>query len=87
MESGVAVNRTQEFYHHGELVAVFSGLPNSLSFSTKAGTPYTVVLDFLPSKDVRCLMIQGRGFIDGFYPTNGVYYPTPNSDLEMRDLK
>jgi hypothetical protein len=87
MQGGVVVSRLQRFYHAGEIVAVVSGLPDSISFSTKAGTAYEVGLDFSPSKDVRCLRISGRGFIDGFYPTNGVYYPAPNSDLEIRDLK
>jgi hypothetical protein len=93
IQGGVVVNRFQRFYHDGELVAVFAGWPETTSFTTKAGgTPYTVSLDFLPSKDVKFLWIYGRdangkAFQDAFYPTNGIYYPAPNSDLENRDLK
>jgi len=82
MEGGIATHRIQKFYHHGDLVAVVSGLPDSISFSSKPNLPYTVELAFLPSKNVRCLIIFGPGFIDGFYPTNGVYYPAPDSDLK-----
>jgi hypothetical protein len=84
---GIVITRFQWFSHHGTLVAVMSGPPDSPSFTVKAGQPYTVGLDFLPSKDVRCLIISGRDFMDGFYPTNGVYYPCPDSDLEMKDYK
>ncbi len=30
---------------------------------------------------------NGKSFIDGFYPTNGIYYPVSNSELEMRFVK
>ena len=86
-QAGAIVTRFQWFYHHGNLVAIISGPPDSPSFTVKPSQPYTVGLDFLPSKDVRYLIISGRDFIDGFYPTNGVYYPCPDSDLEMPDLK
>lgn len=82
VEAGVVTHRIQKFYHHGDLVAVISGLSDSNSFSSEPRLPYRVDLEFLPSKDVRCLIIFGPGFIDGFYPTNGIYYPAPDSDLK-----
>jgi hypothetical protein len=86
-EQGVVVFRLQKFCHKGEPVAVFTFENGIQSFATAPKTPYQASLEFLPSKDVRCVMIFGGGFIDGFYPTNGVYYPAPDSDLEMKDYK
>lgn len=86
-QRGIVVFRTQRFCHKGEPVALFTFREGIESFHTVPNTPYQVDLEFLPSKDVRCLMIQGRGFIDGFYPTNGIYYPAPDSDLEMKPVK
>lgn len=84
---GVVVFRTQRFCHNGEQVALFTFRDGIESFHTLPGKPYEVDVEFLPSREVRCVMIQGRGVIDGFYPTNGVFYPAPDSDLEMRDVK
>lgn len=86
-QRGVAVFRTQRFCHKGEPVALFTFREGIESFHTVPNTPYHVDLEFLPSKEVRCLMIQGRGFLDAFYPTNGVYYPAPDSDLETKPVK
>lgn len=81
---GEVVYRTQKFCHRGEMVALFTFREGIESFHTLPNTPYHVDVEFLPSKDVRCLMIQGRGYLDAFYPTNGVYYPAPDSDLDIR---
>lgn len=86
-QNGTVVFQSQQFCHHGEPVAWFSFRDGIQSFSTKPNTPYSVELEFLPSKDVRCAIIWGRDFIDGFYPTNGIYYPVPDADLEFKDFK
>ena len=86
-QRGVAVFRNQRFCHNGELAALFTFQEGVQSFHTFPSTSYYVDLEFLPSNEVRCLMIQGKGFIDGFYPTNGVYYPAPDSDLKMHSVK
>lgn len=87
VQSGAVVFRSQQFCHNGEPVARFSFRDGAQSFSTVPNSPYRVVVEFLRSEDVRCVVIFGRGFIDGFYPTNGVYYPAPDSDLEMQDYR
>ena len=87
VQSGAVVFRSQQLCHDGEPVALFSFRDGVQSFSTVPKSPNRVVVEYLPSKDVRCVMIFGRDFIDGFYPTNGVYYPCPDSDLEMKDYK
>jgi len=87
VQDGAVVFRSQQFCHDGQPAALFTFRDGIQSFHVSPGTPYYVDLEFLPSKEIRCLMVRGRGFIDGFYPTNGVYYPCPDSDLEMRDLK
>jgi len=86
-KGSAVVFRFHQFCHHGEPVASFSWRDGLQSFHTYPGTPYSANLEFSPSKDVRCVMLQGRGWFDGFYNTNGIYYPAPDSDLEMKDLK
>src|SRR5262249_11843007 len=66
-ERGEVVFRSQQFCHKGEPVALFTFRDGIQSFHTLPGTPYHVDLEFLPSKEVRCVMIQGKDFIDGFY--------------------
>ena len=76
---GVAVTRTHEFYHHGDLVAVIQGSPNPGNLDVPAGLPYQLSFGFSPSR--KLLHINGRDFNDAFYATNGVFYPAPDSDL------
>lgn len=86
-EGDTVVFRSQKFCHNGKPIAWFSFSNGTDSFSTVPRTPEQVVIDYQPSKEVRCVMIFGKDFIDGFYPTNGVYYPAPNSDLEFKNYK
>lgn len=85
VQDGAVVFRSQQFCHDGQPAALFTFRDGFESFHTVPNTPYHVDLEFLPSKQVRCVIVRGRDFIDGFYPTNGVFYPVPNSDLEMKD--
>jgi hypothetical protein len=87
VQDGAVVFRSQQFCHDGRRAVLMTFREGVQSFHVNPGTPYYVDIEFLPSKDIRCVMVRGSGFIDGFYPTNGVYYPCPDSDLEMRDLK
>jgi hypothetical protein len=87
IQEGSVVFRSQKFCHNGDPVAWFSFRDGSESFSTVPNSPYKVSVDFLPSKEVRCVIIFGRDFIDGFYPTNGVFYPAPDSDVKIEDVK
>jgi len=87
VQSGHVIFRSQQFCHNGKPVAMFSFRDGVQSFSTEPNVPYRVDVEFLPTKDVKCVIILGRDFIDGFYPTNGIYYPAPDSDLKMEDFK
>ena len=87
VQDGAVVFRSQQFCHDGQPAALFTFRDGFESFHTVPNTPYHVDLEFSPSKEVRCVIVRGRDFIDGFYPTNGVFYPAPNSDLEKKDYK
>jgi hypothetical protein len=84
---GIVVFRSHQFCHHGEPVALFTWRDGEQHFHTYPGTPYSADVEFLPSKDVRCVILMGKDWFDGFYCTNMVYYPAPDSDIEMKDLK
>jgi len=87
IQGGVVVFRLQKFCHDGQEVAYFSERPPNtpLTFTVKAKCPYEVELDYLPNnKDVRCLIIWGGNFFDGFFPANGIYYPVSDADLDIR---
>ena len=82
-QNGVVTYRSHGFYHDGKLVALYSWRPQYSTFNVLPGLPYYVGLEFLPSHDIKSLTIRGNDFIDGFYTTNGFYYPVPDSDLKM----
>lgn len=87
-KNGVVLFRNHRFCHFGKPVAFYTWQPDfGSNFTVVRGTPYEVGLDFLPSKDVRAVMIWGTNFLDGFYFTNGVFYPVPDSDLEFKDVR
>ncbi|HEV2693112.1 MAG TPA: hypothetical protein VG347_09485 [Verrucomicrobiae bacterium] len=84
---GTVVFRSHQFLHHGEPVSLFTWRNNVLHYHTYQNTSYYADLEFTPSKDVRCVILMGHGCLDGFYCTNGIFYPAPDSDLEMKDVK
>jgi hypothetical protein len=88
LKDGVVTGRVQRFYHDGEYVAVhlFVTSPTYMareSFSTIA-SPYSVSLDFSPSKDIERVIISRKNgiILDGFTATNRVFYPVSNSDVK-----
>jgi hypothetical protein len=86
-EHGAVVFRSHQFCHHGERVAIFTWREGVQHFHSYPGSPYSADIEFLPSKDVRLVRLMGTGWFDGFYYTNGVFTPAPDSDLELKDLK
>lgn len=86
VEDGV-VSLVHEFYNHGDLAAIITGIPDPVSFDPMPGLPYQLIFNFGPSKDARCLHIHGVGFHELYYATNGVFYPAPDSDLGIEDIK
>jgi hypothetical protein len=85
--NGIVSYQSHGFYHDGKLVALYSWRPEYSTFNVVPQTSYYVGLEFLPSKDIKSLTIRGNDFIDGFYTTNGLYYPVPDSDLKMAPAK
>jgi hypothetical protein len=86
-QGGVVGYLHHAFCHHGDLVAFIIGTPDPVSFDLKQGLPYQVSLQFWPSNGVRNLSICGEDFNEVFYATNGVFYPAPDSDLEIEDYR
>jgi len=80
-EGGLVVFRSHQFCHNGEPVALFTWRDGVQHFHTYPGTQYSADIEYLPSKEIRCVILMGRGYLDGFYYTNGIYYPAPDSDL------
>ena len=86
-QNGTVTYRSHGFYHEGKLVALYSWKPDYSTFNVVPNMPYYVGLEFLPSKEIKSLTIRGNDFIDGFYLTNGVFYPVPDSDLKFTRVK
>ncbi|HTR41230.1 MAG TPA: hypothetical protein VMH87_06405 [Pseudomonadales bacterium] len=86
-QNGAVIYRSHGFYHAEKLVALFSWEPDSSTFNVVAATPYYVGLRFTPSHEIRSLTIRGNDFMDGFYTTNGVFYPAPDSDVQIKPVK
>lgn len=85
--NGVVSYRSHAFYHDGKLVALYTWRPDYSTFNVVPGLPYYVGMEFLPSKDIKSLTIRGSDFVDGFYTTNGFYYPVPDSELPTTPVK
>jgi hypothetical protein len=86
-ERGAVVYRSHKFCHHGEPIALFVWRDGTQHFHSYPGTLYSANLEFWPSNEVRCVIIDGKTWFDGFYYTNGVFYPAPDSDLELKNLR
>jgi hypothetical protein len=85
--NGTVTYQSHGFYHDGKLVALYTWHPDYSTFNVVPGLPYYVGMEFLPSKDIKSLTIRGNDFVDGFYTTNGLYYPAPDSDLKTSGVK
>jgi hypothetical protein len=85
--NGALTYQSHAFYHGGKLVALYTWHPEYSTFNVVPGLPYYVGVEFLPSKDIKSLTIQGNDFKDGFYTTNGLFYPVPDSALEISPAK
>ena len=81
--NGAVTYQSHGFYHDGKLVALYTWRPDYSTLNVVPQTSYYVGVEFLPSKEIKSMTIRGNDFIDGFYTTNGLYYPAPDSDLKM----
>ncbi len=81
-KAGTVQGRIHKFYHDGFLVGEYDAFGDSSGFSTEAGTPYAVTIEFWPSKDARSVVIGTNGVIlDAFMCTNGMFYPADISAI------
>lgn len=76
MKDGVVQIRVHRFYHGGSLVGDYVAMKDSSGFTTEAGCPYSVAVEFRPSKEVRSVVFGTNGVtLDAFMATNGVFSP------------
>jgi hypothetical protein len=73
--------RVQRFYHEGSLVGDFITMKDSFSFTSEAGSPYSVGFQFGPSNEVISAAIGTKDgtLLDAFTCTNGVFCPAESS--------
>ena len=82
-KEGVVQIRVQRFYHAGALVGDHIAMQDSSGFTTEAGCPYSVTVEFWPSKDVRSVVVGTNGVVvDAFMATNGIFYPADISVIQ-----
>jgi hypothetical protein len=70
-----------KFYHGGVLVGEYITMPDSSVFITEAGSPYSVIGKYWPSKGVSQAFIctKDRVVLDYFTATNGVFHPADSA--------
>jgi hypothetical protein len=74
--AGVVQTQVHRFYHKGLLIGDYVVMRDSSGFTTEAGCPYSVSLEFWPSREVRSVVFGTNGIaIDAFMATNGLFYP------------
>jgi hypothetical protein len=73
------------FYHAGRVVADFVATSDSSGLTTKAGSPYSLTLEFGPSKEPKSAVIGSKDgvVLDAFGCTNGVFYPADASRIQQ----
>ena len=80
---GVTESQHCRFYHNGVLTGEYWTMPDSSGFITEAGSPYSVIVRFGPTKEVGDAFIcsKDRVVLDYFIATNGFFYPADGSAL------
>ena len=73
----------QQFYHDGVLVGKCWDFQDSSGFITEAGSPYSVIVKYWPSKRTSQAFIctKDRVVLDYFTATNGLFYPADSSEV------
>ena len=82
---GVSEDPLQKFYHDGVLVGESWAFQDSSGFITEAGSPYSVIVKYWPSKTASQAFIctKDRVVLDYFTATNGIFYPA--NSVAVRD--
>jgi hypothetical protein len=80
-KSGTVQICVHRFYYHGLLVGDFVAMPERSGFTAKAGCPYSVGVEFGPTKDVTSAVIATKDgtILEAFMATNGLFYPADDS--------
>jgi hypothetical protein len=74
--NGAVQIQVHRFYHDGAHVGDYVAMKDSSGVTTEAGCPYSVAIEFWPSKEVRSVVFGTNGIvIDAFMATNGVFCP------------
>ena len=81
--SGVLAIRIHQVYQNGNRLALLTGLPDSGSVTTEAGSPYSINLEYGASGVLRYVTVADTNGIvrDAFRCTNGVLSPVGSSEL------
>jgi hypothetical protein len=82
--AGKLDTRIQKIYQGGFLIAVVSTRTNSLNFTTKAGSPYSLSFGFWPDHNLDAFLVYTNDdiVVDGFYCTNNVLSPANSSFIQ-----
>ena len=82
-KAGVVQIRIHRFYHDGALVGDFVAMPDSSGFTTEAGTPYSVSVEFDTVRNPKSAVIGTKDgvVLDAFSCTNGIFSPVERSVL------
>ena len=79
-KAGVVQVQVHRFYYRGALVGDYLVMPDSSGLTTEDGCPYSVSIQFWPSKEVRSVVFGTNGVVlDAFMATNGVLYPADSA--------
>jgi hypothetical protein len=81
---GIPEGPLQKFYHDGVLVGECWTFQDSSGFITEAGSPYSVIVKYWPSKNASQAFIctRDRVVLDYFTSTNGMFYPADGSAVQ-----
>jgi hypothetical protein len=80
-KAGFVQIRTHRFYHNGVRIGDYVTMGDSSSgFTVEGGCPYSVTLEFWPSKEIRSVVFGTNAVtLDWFTCTNGVFSPVDSS--------
>ena len=81
--AGTLAIRVHQLYQRGNRVAFLTGLPDSGSLTSEAGSPFSLSLEYGASNVLRFVAIADKSgtVCDAFRCTNGVLFPVGSSEL------
>jgi hypothetical protein len=87
LRGGLTLCRVHRVCYGGQLAASILWLTNGYTVLVETGLPYQVGTSFKPdgSLDRVTLITEDGGVLDFFTATNGVLYPTQDSEIKAED--